>query len=463
MPSPHADSAPIDPYKLDPSRVEEPPTTWLGMLSYCGPGFILSASIVGSGELIATTVLGAKAGFATLWVILVSCLVKVAVQLEFGRHTIQTGETCVEAMNRLPGPKPARVHWTIWAWVLLQPIKILQVGGIVGGVAMVLGIVWPGVPLAVWAWGVAGVTALLVCYGRYRFVERTSLVLLAMFSLLTLVSVAALQWTDYAVSWGDVLSGLGGHVPEGAWIIVIGAFGLTGVGGDEIMHYSYWLLEKGYAAKTGPYDPADEAWVARARGWIRVMQLDAMLSMVAYTVVTAAFYCLGAAVLHARGEAPEGYALIETLATMYTESLGPWSRHVFLAGALVVLYSSVFAALAAWCRMYADAFDKLGWVRLHNTTSRRRTIAVLAWAIALSWAAVYLFVQKPVWMVLWGGVATSAILLLAVWAAVDFRTRRALPALRPRPIYRAAFWLSAGLIASLAVWGVTKASIEYFG
>ena len=37
-----------------------------------GPGLILAASIVGTGELINTTSLGAKAGFSLLWLILLS-------------------------------------------------------------------------------------------------------------------------------------------------------------------------------------------------------------------------------------------------------------------------------------------------------------------------------------------------------------------------------------------------------
>ncbi|NET32603.1 MAG: divalent metal cation transporter, partial [Cyanothece sp. SIO1E1] len=74
-----------------------PPVRFRDKLKYLGPGFVLSASIVGSGELIATTTLGAQAGFITFWVIIISCLVKVAVQLEFGRHTIMTGETAMQA------------------------------------------------------------------------------------------------------------------------------------------------------------------------------------------------------------------------------------------------------------------------------------------------------------------------------------------------------------------------------
>ena len=53
------------------------------------------------------------------------------------------------------------------------------------------------------------------------------------------------------------------------------------------------------------FDNTDE-WRLRAKGWIKVMNLDAVLSMVVYTLVTAAFYLLGAAVLFKRGEVPEG-------------------------------------------------------------------------------------------------------------------------------------------------------------
>lgn len=101
-------------YLISERTVREPPVSFLEKLKFLGPGFILSASIVGSGELIATTTLGARAGFIAFWVIIVSCLVKVAVQLEFGRHTILTGETAMQIFNKLPGPRLGRGRWTLW-------------------------------------------------------------------------------------------------------------------------------------------------------------------------------------------------------------------------------------------------------------------------------------------------------------------------------------------------------------
>ena len=446
-----------DPYVLDASLVEDPPTTWSGRLRMLGPGFILTATVVGSGELIATTTLGAKVGFVALWVILLSCVVKVALQLEFGRHTILSGETCLAAFNRLPGPAWRGANWTTWYWLAVQPLKMLQLGGIIGSVAMVLNIAAPALSVGAWCWITALVSALLVSNEAYRPVERTCLAMLAAFTATTIVSVASLQWTSYAVTGGELAEGFGGTIPAGAILLLIGAFGLTGVGGDEIMQYTYWLIEKGYAAKTGPANPGDPVWTARARGWIRVMYLDAFASMIVYTIVTAAFYLLGAAVLHARGETPKGYAMINTMAGMYTESLGPWARGVFLAGAFVVLFSTVYSALAAWMRVFADAAGKLQLIDFYDLAARRKTMLGIAWAFPLVWATIFLSYEEPVLMVALGGVGTATILFIIVVAAIHFRYRQTPPELKPGPLYDAALWVSIASIATIAVYGIVKA------
>src|ERR687892_2334538 len=94
-----------DPYELHPDQVTEPPRSFWGILKRIGPGMILSASIVGSGELIATTTLGAEVGYIALWIILLSCFIKPAVQSEFGRYVIASGETGAEGFNHVPGPR----------------------------------------------------------------------------------------------------------------------------------------------------------------------------------------------------------------------------------------------------------------------------------------------------------------------------------------------------------------------
>ncbi len=443
-----------NPYLLSPDSILEPPTTLAGSIKHLGPGLILSASIVGSGELIATTVMGAEAGFVTLWVIFVSCLVKVAIQLEFGRHTIATGETTMQALNQLPGPKFGKAHCSIWIWLVLMTIKNLQLGGIIGSVVGILMIVFPSTPPWIFLVGLSLAVSLLVSLGYYTILEKASIVMIALFTIFTLASVVILQFTDFAISFGDIASGFKFQLPAAAVLVAIGAFGITGVGGDEIMVYNYWLIEKGYARHTGPNDGSED-WVRRAKGWIRIMYLDAILSMVIYTVVTLAFYLLGAAILNSQGLVPEkNIELVETLSQIYTETLGEGARLAFLVGAFVVLFSTLFAALAAWTRLFGDALGQIGLYDFQDEKPRRKAIAFFAWMFPAVWSVTYLFIAKPAFMVIVGGVITTFILVLVVFAAIDFRCRRTIPALRPSIWFDIALWISIVAILAVAVKAV---------
>ena len=68
------------------------------------------------------------------------------------------------------------------------------------------------------------------------------------------------------------------------------------------------------------------------------MLLDAGLSMIFHTVVTALFHLLGAAISHRQGLVPESTQLVPVFSRMYTETLGGWAENAFLIGALVVLF-----------------------------------------------------------------------------------------------------------------------------
>ena len=430
-----------------------PPTTFFGRLRYLGPGFILSAAIVGSGELIATTALGAKAGFITFWVIIVSCLVKVALQLEFGKNAIYTGTFMMHNFNNLPGLRLGRAHWSIWLWLSLQGLKMLQVGGIVGGVAIVLSMAWPVVPVNIWAILSVTLTSFLVYRGNYGPIEKGSLVMILLFTAVILISLISLQETKYAISWEQLKTGVTFSLPVELVAIAFGAFGITGVGGDEIMYYNYWCIEKGYATYTGKNDGTPE-WTARAKGWFQVMYLDAVLSMIVYTVVTAAFYLLGAAILHGSGNIPEGFAMIEVLSRIFTETLGTWAKMLFLVGAFFALYSTLFTATASWARVWGDAFGELGWMKFETAGQQKKTIAILSWVLPAIWCILFLFLQAPVMMVILGGIATSILLILIVYVAFVFRYRELPESLKPSKIYDIFFWMSILSILTVSAYGV---------
>jgi hypothetical protein len=186
------------------------------------------------------------------------------------------------------------------------------------------------------------------------------------------------------------------------------------------------------------------------------MQLDALVAMVIYTVVTAAFYLLGAAVLYAQDRIPEGYQMIESLSLMYTESIGPKAKPIFLLGSFMVLFSTLFAALAAWARQYSDLFGQMGWINFFNMNQRRKSISILAWVMPLLWATLFVFIKLPVLMVISGGIVGSILLLLVVFATLHFRYRRTLPAFAPSKGYDIILWISILTIGWVAVYGLAR-------
>ncbi|MEP7268868.1 MAG: divalent metal cation transporter, partial [Saprospiraceae bacterium] len=191
----------------------------------------------------------------------------------------------------------------------------------------------------------------------------------------------------------------------------------------------------------------------RAQGWINVMYLDAIVAMIIYTMVTAAFYLLGAAILHTRGEVPQGNELIEKIALIYTESLGPGIKSAYLVGAFFVLYSSVFATLAAMTRVFSDGFGVLGWFDFSNILQRRRVVALLAFAFPALWVIMYFAINLPVLMILSGGVVGSIMLILVAYAAIHFKYQRKLE-VKVSLWFNVLFWLSILSIVFVAIYGI---------
>jgi manganese transport protein len=346
---------PDDPYVLGDGEVVDPPRTLGRALLQIGPGLILAGAIVGTGELIATTNLGAKVGFALLWLVIVSCFIKVFVQVELGRYALSSGETTMMSFRRLPGPG-AIIGW--W-WVVMMLITQLQLGAMIGGVGEACNIALPSVspsianalgwnwlatrPEIPWAVLVTVLTIALLARGSYAIIEKGTTLMVVAFTIVTIVCVALLGATQHPIRWENIRQGLSFRLPDfpGAVAAALAMFGITGVGAAELMAYPYWCIEKGYGRKTGRRD-GSQAWLDRARGWMRVMRLDAWVSFGVYTVATIAFYLLGAAVLHTgggQGLPTKIGPMLEKLTRMYEPVMGAAGAKWFLViGVFGVIY-----------------------------------------------------------------------------------------------------------------------------
>ena len=426
------------------------PKTFSGILKHLGPGLIITATIVGSGELIATPALAAKVGFTMLWFIILGCLVKVFVQVELGRYTLINGKTTLEAMNSVPGPK-LRVSWMVWFWVVMYIGSTMQVAGMMGGIASLVVSNDSG-----WHLGLIAIIAILcmalLLSGRYQLVEKVCIGMVVLFTFFTLFALVSLQFTnDFAISASDIGSGLTFALPND-FAIAFGAFAIIGVGTSELIYYPYWCLEKGYARNTGVNDNSP-AWLDRARGWLNVMRWDAWVSCVIYTGATVAFYLLGAATLARTGKEITDDAVIANLSAMYEGAFGEFGKIVFSVGCFCVLFSTVFAATAANARLFADAASVFNFTKYQNDDERHYMVKVGSVVLLVLSFLIFAFFGKPVTLVFMGAFAQGALLPFLAFAAIYFLYTRVDLRLHPSKLWKVFLTLSAICMALIGGYG----------
>ena len=409
---------------------------------------MLAASIVGSGELIATTTLGAQVGFAALWIILISCAIKPVLQAELGRYTIATGHTGLEGFDRVRGPRLG-VSWVVWAWGVMVTLQLVQVGGMYGGVAQVLHLLVPVVSVSLWVAVCLVVTVALLLGGGYDRIERLAFVKVGLFTVLTVCAAAVLLRRPDAVTAPDLAYGLSFQLPAAGLATAIAVFGITGVGATELVMYPYWCVEKGYARFVGPRDDSPE-WIARARGWIRVMHIDILCSLVVYTMATVAFYLLGAGVLHRMGVVPADRETITVLSRIYTQTLGEWALWLFYVGAVVTLYGTIFASTAAHARLLADAVRIAGGYAREDAASRLRWRKRFVIALSIVPATFYWFIESPVQMVVMGGLAQALMLPVIGFAAIFLRHKHLPAVIRPSAATTVLLWVATVVMFGFA-------------
>ena len=520
-----------DPYAQNDESFVAPPRNWRQTLRHLGPGMILVGSVVGSGELLMTTKLGAVAGFTLLWFILLSCFIKVVVQAEVARHTISSGQTFLQVFNTLPGPSSPRplwltlpwlttvavasvmavavyiqlpadvqtlrsslllgggalatvciaalilrtdsqrrlqagqfpqpqVNWFLWLWLASMLLTFVNSGAILGAAGQAVQMAFPlfGEHGArIWAMLVAVVAAVLLLSGSYRSLEKTLVIMVATFTLLTLVCTVLLQWTDYAISWQQLQHGLAVSTPPATTLVVLtalAAYAGTGVAYGEMWSYTYWCVEKGYARNVGKVQPGTE-WPARARGWIRVMYTDVLLTMVVYTVSTICFYLLGAAILYRNGTVPDGLTTLVILRDMYTESLADWAATLFVVGGFFVLFSTVLAGTAGFSRLLTDALGIVGVVNAEHYPTRLRFIRIFTVVMLVMFSIAYwLFENPPQMLAITSSLVAAVMYPILGLGAIYLRYRRVDPRIAPGSWTTGWLWICGLGLAVISPGGI---------
>jgi Mn2+/Fe2+ NRAMP family transporter len=297
-----------------------------------GPGLVLAALAIGSGELVLTPRSGAQYGYALLWVPILALVYKAAFSEGLARLTIASGDDVFAAFDWLPGPR----HWAQYFIIIVFSLDMIGYGGIalVGGSA--LAGLFPGFDIRLGALLAAALVPVLLYTGSYPFFEK---IVIAMCAVL----LAGVIYTLFQIQLpaGQIARGLAPSIPQGSISTIMGLMGWVGAGTTTLL-YSTWINEKiGKARSEQDY-----------RRWLSTMRIDCFASYALVLGISFSFLAMGVATLHAQGIVPEKQQIMLTLSGML-DSI-PWGGETFLVVGFFAMFSTVVSCIDGKSRAIAS-------------------------------------------------------------------------------------------------------------
>lgn len=312
--------------------IKKAPVNLREKLKFIGPGVVLAALAIGSGELILTPRSAAQYGFALLWVTVLTIVYKAAFSESLARLTIASGDDVFRAFDWLPGPR----HWAQYIIILVFSLDMIGYGGIALACGSALSGLFPGLDIRIIAICAVILVPILLYSGSYPFFEKVVVVMCA-------ILLVGLLYTLFQIPLPgkQITQGLAPKIPQGSIATIMGLMGWIGAGTTTLL-YSSWINEKiGKAKNEKEY-----------RRWLSTMRIDCIASYTLMIGISFAFLSLGVATLHTQGIVPEKQQIMSTLSGML-DSI-PRGRETFLVVAFFALFSTVVSCMDGKSRAIAS-------------------------------------------------------------------------------------------------------------
>ena len=353
---------------------EQRQATW----KQIGPGIVVAATGVGSGDLVATLVAGNNFGYALLWAVIVGCIVKISLAEATGRWHLATGRTIFDGWSSLG-------KWTMWYFAPYIVIWGFVYGAsAMSATALPLAVLFPAVPLEAWAM-LAGVSGLIIVgLNRYLVFEKIMTAMVGVM-FVTVVGLAFVVGPNFV----DALKGLVPMLPEGSAFYTMGLVG--GVGGTITMAaYGYWVNSKGW----------------RDASWMRMMRVDNRVAYITTGIFVMAMMVVGAELLYNSGialeESDEG---LLALGDVLKERYGTAVSWMFLLGFFSAAYSSIIGVWNGVSLMFADFINHVRGRKNVPPEENQRSWAFRGYMLWLTFPPMLLLlIGKPIQLVIAYGV-----------------------------------------------------------
>jgi Mn2+/Fe2+ NRAMP family transporter len=303
-------------------------------LKLAGPGLIVAATGIGSGDVVSATVGGARYGVVLLWAIALGAFFKFVLSEGIARWQLATGLTALEgwATHLPPWVKfyfgAYLLLWTVAVSAALTNATGLGISNLTGG----------AIPQS---WGAIGhslIGFMFVWVGGYSWFEKLMKLLVGVMGFSILVCALLI-----VSNWANVLQGvLIPRIPTASGTYVLSIIG--GIGGSiTMLSYNYWMREENISG-------ADD--LGYVRGDVAIAYLfTAIFGMSIMLIANQAFFVAGVTITDAQA-VPK---MAEVLGTL----LGPIGVYAYSLGFWAAVFASLLGVWQSVPYLYADFYGVL--------------------------------------------------------------------------------------------------------
>jgi len=315
----------------EPEQTYQPHPPYLSVLKLAGPGLIVAAAGIGSGDVVSATVGGARYGVMLLWAIVLGAFFKFVLTEGIARWQLATGLTALEGWAaHLPRWvkfyfAAYLVLWTVAVSAALTNATGLGIANLTGGrIAQ--------------SWGAVAhslIGCALVWVGGYAWFEKLMKLLVAIMGF-SMLLCALLIVTD----WPIVVKGLLlPSIPAASGTYVLSIIG--GIGGSiTMLSYNYWMREEQIR---GP------GHLGYVRGDIAIAYLfTALFGMSVMIIANQAFFRAGLAITDAQA--------VPKMAEVLGTRLGEFGVYAYLIGFWAAVCASLLGVWQSVPYLYADFY-----------------------------------------------------------------------------------------------------------
>jgi len=309
------------------------------ILRNLGPGLLFAGAAVGVSHLVQSTRAGAAYGFELVWIIILVNVFKYPF-FEIGqRYTSTLNESLIRGYERLG-------RWAVWLFIILNIFSsVLTIGAVTFVAAAIfnsLYFLFTGVILAPEITSVVYliIVAAILFLGKYGLFEGFVKYLIISLSLLTVISVFVAASVGSNVAPDFIPPTILNQAGIGFLLALMGWMPAP----MELSSWtSLWALENDKETGT--------------RKDFKNSMLDFNIGYVVCIFLAVFFLALGAFVMYGTGEEFSGSAVAFSgqLLSLYTSTIGQWSKGIIAFIMFVTMFSTVITCLDAYPRSLAEA------------------------------------------------------------------------------------------------------------